>query len=250
MATVGAGLDDSGSHLRSREDGPLPRADSRQQEAPEATFRVLRRNLPELQARIGALARRAERLGTSPLALRDTGQGDDLHVLVVLEGEPPALAGWALAAVVDHRCAEATVRVVSSRAPALDPQRFRTPRCDHCRLKRRRVETFVVWHAATQRLRQVGTGCLRDFLGGHDAERLCHQAEYVLLARESLAAAASPRLSHEAAYSAVPLEAFAAHAAMVLRAHGWVSSERARQTGQRASADAALHSLRSTPRAP
>ena len=47
---------------------------------------MLRRNLPELQARIAALARRAERLGTSPLALRDTGQGDDEHALVVLEG--------------------------------------------------------------------------------------------------------------------------------------------------------------------
>ena len=187
MATVGAGLDDSGSHVRSREDETWPRANSG---PPEATFRVLRRNLPELHGRIGALARRAERLGTSPLALRDAGQGDDQHALVVLEGEPPALAGWTVVAVVDHRGADATLSVVSSGAPTLDPQRFRTPRCDHCGLRRRRVDTFVVWHAATQRLRQVGTGCLRGFLGGHDPERLCRQAEYLLLARESLAAAA------------------------------------------------------------
>lgn len=37
---------------------------------------------------------------------------------------------------------------------------------------------------------------------------------------------------------------------MVLRMQGWISRERARETGQLASADAALDSLRSTPRAP
>ena len=103
MATVGAGLDDSGSHLRSREDGPWAQANGGRQEAPAATFRVLRHNLPELHQRIGTLARRADRLGISPLALRETGLGDDQHALVLLEGEPPALAGWTLAAIVDHR---------------------------------------------------------------------------------------------------------------------------------------------------
>jgi hypothetical protein len=103
MATVGAGLDDSSSHLRSRGDGPRPRADSRKREAPATAIKVLGRNLPELHARIGALAHRAERLGTSPLALRDTGQGDDQHAFVVLEGEPPPLADWTAAAVVDRR---------------------------------------------------------------------------------------------------------------------------------------------------
>ena len=125
-----------------------------------------------------------------------------------------------------------------------------TPRCDHCRLRRKRVETFVVWHAGTQRLRQVGTGCLRDFLGGHDPERLCRQAEYVLLARQSLAAATSEPGARHTADDGVALEVFAAHAAMALRAHGWISRERARETGQLASADAALHSLRSSPLAP
>ena len=165
----------------------------------------------------------------------------------MLEGEPPALAGWTLAAVVDHRGGAPRLRVASAAAPVLDPRRFREPRCDHCRLRRGRVETFVVWHAATQRLRQVGTGCLRDFLGGHDPERLCRQAEYVLLARESIAAAAGPP---PVAGDEVAVETFAAHAAMVLRTHGWVTRDRARETGRPASADAALTSLQDTPNAP
>ena len=244
MATVGTGLDDSSSHSHLRV------AAGAQQVSAGATFRVLRRNLPELNERIGRLARRAERLGSAPLALREIGEDHGEDALVVLEGEPPAFAGWTLAAVVDHRAAQPSLRVASSAAPALDPQRFREPRCDHCRLRRRRVETFVVWHAETQRLRQVGTGCLRDFLGGHDPERLCRQAEYVLLAFESLAAAAGLRLEPVGATDGVALEAFASHAAMVVRAHGWVSRERARETGRPASADAALCSLQSTPSAP
>src|SRR5215212_9952317 len=132
MATVGAGLDDSSSHSQ-------PRGAARAQPGSGGTtFRVLRRNLPELQKRIGRLARRAERLGTAPLALRECGDAGGEYALVVLEGEPPTLAGWTLAAVVDHRDGEARLRVTSSAAPTFDPRRFREPRCDYCRLRRRR----------------------------------------------------------------------------------------------------------------
>src|SRR4051794_35570749 len=211
MATVGAGLDDSSSHSR-------PRGAARAQlVSGGTTFRVLRRNLPELQMRIGRLARRAERLGTVPLALRECGDAGGECTLVVLEGEPPTLAGWTLAAVVDHRDGEARLRITSSAAPALDPRRFCEPRCDHCRLWRRRAATFVVWHAATGRVRQVGTGCLRDFLGGHDAQRLCRQGEYVLMARGGVAAPAAP----PGVGGGLGPEAFAAPAAVGVRAHRW-----------------------------
>ena len=83
-------------------------------------FRVLERNLPAVRAEIARLARRAERLGTAPLTLRETGERDGEHVYVALEGEPPTLAGWTVAAVVDHRPPVPAVRVVSSAAPPLD----------------------------------------------------------------------------------------------------------------------------------
>jgi hypothetical protein len=184
-----------------------------------ATFWVLERNLPELQRRFGALDRRAQRLGTGPLALHDTGERDGDRARVLLAGEPPALAGWVLAAVVEHGPAESAVRVVTAEPLPLDPKRFEQPRCDHCGLRRRRTETFVVWHAQTRRRRQVGSDCLRDFLGGHDPERLCRQAEYHVLAQRELrcAAALGPT---DAPKRGVALDDFAAHAAHTLRAHG------------------------------
>ena len=227
-----------------------PRAFAGEQSGRGRTFRVLEANLPALTMHVDRLGRRSERLGTAPLVLRDTGRRDGRHACVVLEGEPPALAGWTLAAIVDHRERAATMRVVSSVVPALDLTRFGAPCCDHCHLRRRRADTFVLWHATTGRVRQVGSGCLRDFLDGHDPERLCRQAEYVLLAKHALSAAGAPSRPVGASTEGVSLEQFAAHAAMVVRAHGWVSREQARRSSRLASADAALHSLEQTPDAP
>ena len=85
-------------------------------------FRVLERNLPAVRAEIARLARRAERLGTAPLTLNETGERDGEHVYVALEGEPPTLAGWTVAAVVDHRRPVPAVRVVASGRSAAGPR--------------------------------------------------------------------------------------------------------------------------------
>jgi hypothetical protein len=62
-------------------------------DSPGHCFWVLERNLPEPERRIATLARRAERLGMGPIALRATGERRGELARVVLEGEPPALAG-------------------------------------------------------------------------------------------------------------------------------------------------------------
>ena len=77
----------------------------------------------------------------------------------------------------------------ASSAQRLDPEAFGTAWCEHCGLRRRRKATFVVVHVDSGELRQVGSGCLRDFLGGHDPDRACRQAEYLALARGELKAA-------------------------------------------------------------
>jgi hypothetical protein len=103
----------------------------------------------------------------------------------------------------------------------------------------------VVVHVDSGELCQVGSGCLRDFLGGYDPERACQQAEYLALARDELKSAEDMTRPPEAT-----LGAFAAHAAHVVRAHGFVSRERAQQTGGPASADLALRLLQERKGAP
>jgi hypothetical protein len=209
-------------------------------------FRIPRDGLPPLRARIEALNRRASRLGAPPIRLAETGEHDaDGQVFVVLQGTEPVLAGWALVAIVEHRGGVTSVRPVSERGGQLDPESFATGRCEHCELRRRRTTTFVVVHADSGTVRQVGSGCLRDFLGGHDPERACRHAEYLALARSELRGAEVTASPCDAT-----LGTFAAHAARAVRAHGYRSREQAQRAGVLASADEALRSLHDIREAP
>jgi hypothetical protein len=186
------------------------------------TFRVRDDSLPVLRERIERIDRRARRLGTGPVLLEDTGRRQRGHAIVVLRGETPRLEGWRLAAVVDHRGAEAELRPVPG-APVVVPSSpsWRVPTCDHCQVARKRKETFLLLRDGDRALRQVGSSCLRDFLGGHDPQRLCRQAEYLLLAGAELSGAADGAGVELGAR--LELEAFLAHAARVVRRAGWTS---------------------------
>jgi hypothetical protein len=215
-------------------------------------FRIPTQSLAELRRRIEQLDRRASKLGTGTIRLIDTGETDADHRFVVLRGKAPVLAGWTLAAIVDHRDGHATLRPVTEGGARLRVQAFSAPRCEHCGLRRRRAETFVVTNTTKGEARQVGSGCLRDFLGGNDPDRVCRQAEYLALARDALERANCPAPDESARTDAreLSLEQFAAHAAHVVRAHGWTSLARARSTSGQATADRALRSLETTPDAP
>jgi hypothetical protein len=204
------------------------------------TFHVRMENLPALQERVGRIDRRARRLGTGPVSLVDTGVRQRGRAVVVLHGESPRLAGWRLAAVVDHGEPKPTLHPVPGAACLdMSAARWAVPTCDHCRVARRRKETFLLVRDSDGAIRQVGSSCLRDFLGGHDPERLCRQAEYLLLA--------GAELSGETAVAdttvALPIEPFLEHAARVVRRSGW-TSQAAATSGLASSADQAEESLR------
>jgi hypothetical protein len=196
-------------------DGPADAAGAR-------AFRVRVENLPELRERIARIDRRARRLGTGAVLLVDTGLRQAGRAVVVLQGDTPRLEGWRIAAVVRHRGTDAELRPVpGASAVPLSSDRWRVASCDHCRVARNRKETFLLLHEGDGTLRQVGSSCLRDFLGGHDPERLCRQAEYLLLASAELSGAADGGGVEPGA--TLELEAFLAHAARVVRRTGWTS---------------------------
>jgi hypothetical protein len=212
-------------------------------------FRVAPEALEQLERRIQALGARARRIGVEPVRLIDTGERDvSGHALVVLSGSAPVLAGWTLAAIVDHRDGCATVRPVGEQDDRLAPGSFAAAICEHCGLRRRRTRTYVVAHTDSGEVRQVGSGCLGDFLGGPDPARACRRAELLAAARAELDRASAPVIARDGARASV--EEFAAHAARVVRIHGFTSRERARRTSRPATADLALRSLEATATAP
>jgi hypothetical protein len=185
-------------------------------------------------------------LGTARIRLHDTGERDsDGNAFVVLQGTEPVIAGWALAAIVEHGDGRAQVRAVSELGARLNPAALQAARCEHCALRRRRKATFVVVHVESGEMRQVGSGCLRDFVGGHDPERACRLAEYLALARCEL-----KRVEHIARPQEPHVQLFAVHAAHIVRGHGFISREQAQRVSKPATGDLALCSLQDTPEAP
>jgi hypothetical protein len=212
-------------------------------------FRVAPEELERLQRRIQALGRCARRLGVELVRLIDTGERDaSEHALVLLSGPAPVLAGWTLTAIVEHRDGHATVRPVGEQGDRLAPGAFAAASCEHCGLRRRRTRTYVVVHTDSGEVRQVGSACLRDFLGGPDPDRACRSAELLAAARAELDRASTLAIAPDGAGASV--EEFAAHAAHVVGVHGFSSRERARRAGRSATADLALQSLQDTPAAP
>jgi hypothetical protein len=203
-------------------------------------FHIRVENLAALRARIERIDRRAGRLGTGPVRLIDTGRREAGRAVVVLQGDTPCLRGWRIAAVVRHRSADAELRPVPGAPTLRSPaERWRAAGCDHCRVARNRKETFLLIHEGDGAVRQVGSSCMRDFLGGHDPERLCRQAEYLLLAGAELSCADGGAAERAAT---LELEPFLAHAARVIRRAGW--TPRAAATDQTpSSADQAEASL-------
>ncbi len=222
--------------------GQTAHAPARASEAEaDRQFRVPIETLAELARRIDLLDRRGRRLGTGPIRLHVREQ-TSRHAIVVLDGEPPVLAGWTLAAILEHRGEQPTLRPVTALGETLVAASFAPAACEHCGVRRRRARTFVLSNQDSGELMQVGSGCLRDFLGGRDPLQLCHQAEYLSLARAALDSADTSSRQTTPAVSA--LAEFAAHAAHVVRERGWMTRERALATGEPSTADRAAAALR------
>ncbi len=100
--------------------------------------------------------------------------------------------------------------------------------CEHCGVRRRRARTFVLDHEHSGERCQVGSGCLREFLGGKDPAGACRHAEQLAAIRAHLAGADPIGRGAERADGQVDVSEWAAHAARVIRAHGWISTRQAR----------------------
>jgi hypothetical protein len=222
---------------QSRRDCPPAEAESPRD---EREFRVPVDRLAELVRGIEQLDRRGRRIGTGPvrLAVRHTGAN---FATVVVEGEQPTLVGWELTAVLEYRASPPTLHPVTAFGETLAAASFGQATCEHCGVRRRRIRTYLLRNTQGGALKQVGSGCLRDFLGGHDPAQLLAQAESLAAARATLRAVDTPEPAHDDSPS--NLTTFAAYAAHVLRSHGWASRERARATGQPSTADRAAAAM-------
>jgi hypothetical protein len=96
-----------------------------------------------------------------------------------VSGAEPVIAGWRFVASIDHD----TERNLVSQVPGPDnPVRVSEwieapPSCDHCKLFRYRLRTYVLENVESGELRQVGSTCIEDYLGGQTAAQIARLAE-------------------------------------------------------------------------
>lgn len=94
---------------------------------------------------------------------------------VEFEGLEPKFSGWTFIARIDHEPEGNIINAIPGIE--LDP-RYRTSGaiCEHCKIKRYRKSSFVVRHEdGTEK--QVGSSCLKDFLGHGTPERIAWYCE-------------------------------------------------------------------------
>jgi len=219
---------------------------SQDAQAPEEprVYTVPEYHLEWLTEKVASLAKRATRLGVPEPKLitikhwvREDPDYDHQTlegrprirktpvVDVRVEGEAPKLpGGWALTAVLQHTDGGNLVRTVPGREGDL-PLRFRDASpddCDHCHQRRRRNDTYVVDKDGV--FVQVGSTCIKDFLGHTNPERLAQWAAIVETVRQSLADEEAYGRS-AGAPDAYALDDVTALAAGVTRRFGWVSKK-------------------------
>jgi hypothetical protein len=158
-------------------------------------YTVAARFIPRIQSLLEKVSKRCRRLRIAEPVLTITGsetrtvvkrvpdpmaQSGDLarYKEIVLEAifnhveltgpAQPKLAGWEFAGTLEHDLdTNLTILRTSGAFGRELPKHFRTvkPVCDHCHTIRARKDTYVVYHAANDTYRQVGSNCIKDFLG-------------------------------------------------------------------------------------
>lgn len=84
---------------------------------------------------------------------------------VTITGEPPKFAGWRLLAAIDKVGDGSVLRYLPGVEQDIPNNTVRPGECDHCHTRRTRTSVLLVEHEGNGKRTQVGSSCLKDFLG-------------------------------------------------------------------------------------
>lgn len=138
--------------------------------------------IPAFRAEIAKIQRTAQKLGlpdwtieegdpvwrTIPVSINELGEIQTAHMEVIpvsILGAEPVLAGWQFVAKIEHDTNGNLVKSMEPETPA--DWHDCAPNCSHCDLSRARKITYMVREIASGDIKQVGSSCLSDFIGGN-----------------------------------------------------------------------------------
>jgi len=156
----------------------------------------------------------------------------------------PKLEGWEFVARIDHAHEVGNIVRTTGLRNLPEIYRDRGPVCDHCGHKRQRRDTFVVFKE-DEGFKQVGSSCLKDFLGHGDADRIAKLAELLANIHGFMRGSYDGDIGlQDRRY--IDLEDYLAYVAQEVLYYGFVSKKLAYETGKESTAELALRNYHST----
>lgn len=211
-----------------------------------ALYRIPQANMADLEIRIGRIAKKAAKLNSGEIIFREVGTDVVKYLdadgyervrtyhMVEIGGSTPRINGWTFIATLAHTPEGVIVCAVpgASREGELVSYRTATPTCDHCNLSRNRNDTYVLRSDAGS-YKQVGSSCLRDFLGHDNPAELASMAEYLADAGRLASSAEGDGWGSGAGNADDwSTEGFASMCAAVIRRFGFVSKGKSEEYGR------------------
>ncbi|WBB94134.1 hypothetical protein [Verrucosispora sp. WMMC514] len=129
------------------------------------------------QEKIAKINARAERRGFTGRLLveakkvikketNDLGfEVEEILYETTVTGEAPSYNGWKISATLDFDPEAGLIVRTAPGVEKVDRDGLVEGWCDHCRKNRHRSKTYLVHNATTGEQRQVGSTCIKDFLG-------------------------------------------------------------------------------------
>jgi hypothetical protein len=224
------------------------------------TYQVLLGNQSRVEHALEALSKRAKRKGLSPVTwswgkayvvekervphpeygYKVEYTADVARIPLTIVGGNPHYEGWTFIAVLEHLDGENIVRVLPGHEL---PKQYRecSPVCGHCNFNRKRNDTYVLRHDDGKYI-QVGSTCIKDFLGSDDAGKVASAASYIADVRD-IAEGGEEGYGEGGGSNASALLQYLPYVAYVVRKDGWVSKTAAREKGGLATASVAARYL-------
>jgi len=191
--------------------------------------------------KLDKLNKRAVKLGLDPVVLSwgkaiVNDQGGVLLPCELLGSLSISYDGWEFIATLQHLpTGENIIRSITNEYEIPFEYRTSGSACEHCNVKRYRKDTYVVRHDATEEAKQVGSSCIKDFLGGNSPDNIMQRASFIgeLL---SFMEGSERETSHSVSEGIFYIVNFLAQTAAVIREHGWFSKAKASETGGKSTA--------------
>lgn len=221
-------------------------------------YRIPMHNLGYLNDKVAKLNKKAAKLECEPIVINqiDTEQAERFNendekyfieiAVITIDGEAPKLKGWSFLAVLEtfEDIGENLIKTVPNIELTEDERnhyRFSGSMCEYCGINRYRTATYLVRNDDGD-TKQVGSSCLKDFLGHVSPQQYANYAEWLADLAEfadSLEDENYGGVGGHWGYSLFPIENYLVFVAMAMRIDGWMSRGKARDFGATATADIA-----------